>query len=378
MSSVIPVTLVTPCYKTPKYFLERLIIGLTEVKDSIEWILVDDSPNSIEVTNFARRASEVLPNFKLVSHEANQGIRSSYLSGFRQASGHFIGILDHDDEINLKEIIEIIRYSAYDYDVIYTNEAKFNHNIIDYYIKPDFDYISAFYYYYPHHITFFEKERTNRIIDSSKLLDTSSTAFDIAFWYEYLSSFDDRDIRVLHLPFTSYGWRIHEESTASSVDQKPTNLIERRAFAEHFLKKYEDGDFDVFNRTDIPFAVSGLFGKNYSSLGDYVKQYFDITVCYIRDERETQRLCEDFVTIAEPVLSTLPLGYLSKVMAGVDLYIARNSHVVCGSGHIPHTPFLRPVEHLADGQYLKLRSREASARGRQDQQRFEICIAGEQ
>ncbi|PJG45162.1 hypothetical protein CAF53_25505 (plasmid) [Sphingobium sp. LB126] len=378
MQPPVPITLVTPCYKTPMYFLERLMIGISRAKHDVEWILVDDSPNSDEVKEFSRRAGQVLPNFQLISHAENSGIRESYISGFKNARGTFVGILDHDDEIEAEKLISIIKLTNYnEYDILYTNEAKFNHLIKEEYIKPSFDILSALYYFYPHHITFFKSDLTRDIIRSSSLLRKSSTAFDIALWYEYLGAIVKNGARSLHLPYTTYGWRVHEDSTASSIDQKPTNLIERRALAEEFLNRYEDNTLAIFNRTDVPFVISGQFGLDYENVYEYADQYFDVQWCTVKNNCVTITKVSEVYSSLRSIVRQIPLGYLSNTDLADEIYISGHSHVGYESGHICNVPFLRSVKTLPDGPYLRFRSKRMTSLPSGGVRRFEILVAGE-
>jgi glycosyltransferase involved in cell wall biosynthesis len=378
MQPPVPVTLVTPCYKTPKYFLERLMIAISQAKYDVEWILVDDSPYSSEVRDFSSRAAEILPNFQLISHEENSGIRQAYISGFKKARGTFLAILDHDDEIEIAKTIDIIKKTNYnEYDLIYTNEAKFNHFINDDYIKPSFDILSSLYYFYPHHITFFKSDLAREIVCTSGLLKKSSTAFDIALWYEYLGAIIANGARSLHLPYTMYGWRVHEDSTASSIDQKPTNLVERRALGQEFISRYENDKLSIFNRDDVPFVISGEFGLDYEDAYEYAAKYYHVELCSIDNGIATSAMVSEPHSSLRHIIRQVPLGFLSKADFVDEIYVSGHDHVDFESGHICNVPFLRSIKNLPDGPYLRLRSKRTTSSAADEVRRFEILVAGE-
>lgn len=353
------ISLVTPCYHTPKYFLERLLLSIVKTKEFVEWVVVDDSPTSLEVSEFALRAGQTLPHFKFIRHDENRGIRQSYISGFLQAEGKFVGIVDHDDELDLRRVVSTIDIIGdEDFDIIYTNETKFNHFVNDVYIKPNFDPLSAFYYYYPHHITLFRTGKAREIVSQPEALSLSSTTFDIAFWYEYLSSFERRAPRVLHLPFTSYGWRIHEASTASSINQKLAHLDERRNLADAFISKFETDPYQIKNRTDVQYVIHGLFGINYPDGVEYAKAYFYVEYIEVSAGviSKVGRVRSTPPTLSE-LLKKIPLQYVSIIVAEHPLYVPFNSLLDCGSGHVHNVPFLKETDVLNDGLYLSLISR---------------------
>ncbi|WP_426240733.1 glycosyltransferase [Pararhizobium sp. DWP1-1-3] len=372
------ITLVTPCYQTPKYFLERLFLSIVQIKDLVEWVLVDDSPNSPVVSEFAARASQTLPHFKFIRHSQNRGIRQSYISGFSQAEGRFVGIVDHDDEVDFGYLVRALDVIGdEDFDIVYTNEIRFNHVVGEVYIKPNFDPLSAFYYYYPHHITLFRSDIGREIVSLPEALSLSSTTFDIAFWYEYLSSFQERAPRALHLPFTTYGWRVHEGSTASSVHQKTEHLYERRNLADAFISKFEADPYQILNRTDVPYVIQGKFGMNFSDGVDYAGEYFDVEYVDVSGG-EIRQL--DRMGATPPELSALlkkmPLRYVSVIAAERLIYVPFAGLLDRDSGHVHDVPYLKEADRLSDGRYLALKSKRRCNSAISPSPFYEISMAG--
>jgi glycosyltransferase involved in cell wall biosynthesis len=375
MSSKVVLSLVTPCYKTPKFFLERLFVSLEGFRGLFEWILVDDSPHSPEIIAFYDRARRIIPGMKLIANEANRGIAASYVSGLREASGTFVAILDHDDEVDLRELFSSLDDSSYqEYDLIYTNEAKFNNFWYESYIKPSFDALSAFFYYYPHHLTLFRTNVVHEILEKGSIYPVADTAFDVALWYEYLAS-AGHDLSVFALPYVAYGWRVHRGSTASFIGQKPKHLTERRKISSAFATLYEQRAFEIENRDDVPYVIRGRFGVDVDVTEDYLSQNFEYdfinsgqgAISKLHEKREINKSLS-------VRLRSLPLQYLARMNPQSVIVINEKDLRPRGSGHVKDVPYLASVDTLADGRYLRMWSK-GSASG--VPKMFEILLAGD-
>lgn len=360
----VTLTLITPCYKTPKYFLERLFVSLFPFRDQIEWILVDDTPMSVEVKQFAKRIERLMPNFKLISHDRNLGISSSYADGILAATGAYVGILDHDDEVDLRDIVRLATSGAFSgIDLIYTNEAKFNHGYFELYSKPVYDALSSFYYYYPHHLTFFKAGTARDIVRRNEILNVSETAFDIAFWYAYMISHKAKKMVTLAIPFPSYGWRVHGQSTASHIDQKPKHLSERVRISHEYAQHFEVENFEIYNRSDVPYAITGYFGSEFKNILDYIDKYYYCEEVELNQGHviaETQ--LQDISPALQSRLRVLPFGYISQVSHGSTIYIDTRASDPDTKGHIPGVPFFTALHPAATGTFIRLISKNGEDR----------------
>lgn len=224
-------TLVTPCFRTPVWQLERLAASIAPVRDAVEWIVVDDTPESPEVTAFAEHMARRGLRLRLIRHAANLGIVASYLDGFAAATGRHVGILDHDDEVDLAPLVARLA-AAPDLDLLYCDEAKFRPDRTEPFLKPDFDPLSALHWFYMHHVTFFRADVVRSIAERHPPEGIGS-AFDIWLALTFVAEIArHRLLAVEHLDRIAYGWRVHAGSTAASSGQKPALEAERLRLAE--------------------------------------------------------------------------------------------------------------------------------------------------
>ncbi|MBD9653004.1 glycosyltransferase [Ensifer sp. ENS09] len=348
------------------YYLERLASCLNPCKERIEWIVVDDSPNSAVIQIFMERIKGAFPNVKLIRHSENRGIRSAYVSGFTQASGKYVGILDHDDEVNLAPLLDCLLGCGDEIDLLYTDERKFSSAIIESYHKPSFDILSAVQYFYPHHITLFRTEVAKQILLASDTsINLATTTFDIAFWYEYLFFFRENGLRVRHVAQELYGWRIHPGSTAASIEQKPSHIKERKSIAEHFFDRFES-NYTVDARADISYVIKGEFGENFDSACEYIGHYFYIDFVHTNGGIVSPHY---EVVALSPIslrrLRNVPFAVLATYERHAQLIIPSAPALESGRSHPEGVAFLKdwdPRTRLEFRTYLRLISKQANAK----------------
>ncbi|MDR5751446.1 MULTISPECIES: glycosyltransferase [unclassified Caballeronia] len=231
------VTIITPCYKTPAFYLERLAMSLWPVHKRIQWVVVNDSPDDTRIDVFAERMASCFTHFKYVRHDTNRGIFAAYVSALVAADAPYSAILDHDDEVDLAPLVRFLGRNRDGYDLVFTDEAKFSAQGRERYWKPEFDALSAMHYFYMHHITCFRTGICKQMILEEPDAETQyRSCFDIWLSFGYLQRFTDQDCKVAHLPYAAYGWRVHAASTAMDLGQKPKAESERIDIAQRLIQ----------------------------------------------------------------------------------------------------------------------------------------------
>lgn len=352
------VTLITPCFRTPLYFLERLSLSVLPYADIFEWIIVDDTPDSKQVSTSYEKIKIAMKDAVLIKHNINRGISSSYKSAIEAASGDYIAILDHDDEINLAGVVDSLKSALrLDYDLIYTGESRFSGSSMSSYHKPKFDILSALHYFYPHHLCLFKRNVVQEILNKSdSCLSVAETTFDIGLWYEYIKYFENSTLRAFYISAAGYGWRVHHGSTASDIHQKPDHLRERQAIGERFFSYFEN-NFAVQTRDDIPFILSGKFGLDDADIFDYIGRFYHLNIFDGIDQYELGE--SHFIKNSEVVLllRSIPFKTLAALAPNMIIYVDINQIELRNSFHYPGVPFLERVvedEIRAGSSYVKL------------------------
>ena len=94
-------SIITPVYNTPLSALRSCIASVkAQTFQDWEWCMVDDaSPNS-KVHAVLRKAAASDPRIRVAFRSANGGIVAASQDALDMATGEFIALLDHDDELH--------------------------------------------------------------------------------------------------------------------------------------------------------------------------------------------------------------------------------------------------------------------------------------
>lgn len=252
-------SIVIPVYATPEKFLRRMLDSIREqTYPKFEVCLVDATPYAKIQHDPAqgRTPQEVLAEyaaadsrFRYETLAENLGIAENTNAAIRMATGDFIVLADHDDELEPQALYECVRaINAHpDVQVLYSDEDKV-----------DFEDI---YYFEPHFKTDFNPDLLRSVnyichlfVARRSLLDaiaeTDATgrkiyersAYDGAQDYDLIlratekaqameSSFNALDqeflrqgrftsSNIIHIPMVLYHWRAHQASTAQHPEAK--------------------------------------------------------------------------------------------------------------------------------------------------------------
>lgn len=252
-------SIVIPVYATPEKFLRRMLDSIREqTYPKFEVCLVDATPYAKIQHDPAqgRTPQEVLAEyaaadsrFRYATLTENLGIAENTNAAIRMATGDFIVLADHDDELEPQALYECVRaINAHpDVQVLYSDEDKV-----------DFEDI---YYFEPHFKTDFNPDLLRSVnyichlfVARRSLLDAIAetaadgrqiyerSAYDGAQDYDLIlratekaqaieSSFNALDqtllrqgrftsSNIIHIPMVLYHWRAHQASTAQHPEAK--------------------------------------------------------------------------------------------------------------------------------------------------------------
>jgi GT2 family glycosyltransferase len=231
-ASATRISVVTPVYNTPPDVL-RLCIESVLAQEHTAWELCvcDDCSTRADTVRVLTQYRGSDPRIRIVTSDAQLGISGATNLAAEQATGEFIALLDHDDELHPQALAEIAdaarRYD--DLDLLYTDEDKIEpggeHS--EPFLKPDWspDYLHSVMYVL-HCLTirkalFWQLGGLRSRFDGSQDYDLVLRASRVAR-------------RIHHVPRILYHWRKVPGSAAAEVDAKPAALLAARgALAEH-------------------------------------------------------------------------------------------------------------------------------------------------
>jgi glycosyltransferase involved in cell wall biosynthesis len=197
-----------------------------------ELCIADDASTKIETQQFLDElAGEINPRIKIKRLKQNAGIASASNAALDMATGAYIGLLDHDDELTLDALLEVARVIADDDpDMVYSDEDKTDesNDRRDPFFKPDY---SPEYFFSNNYICHFTVMRA----DILKRIGGFRAGVDGAQDFDLFLRFTSEGPRVVHIPKVLYHWRMITGSTAATASAKPYTWEAGRKALEHRL-----------------------------------------------------------------------------------------------------------------------------------------------
>ena len=233
-------SIVVPTFHTPEVFLRQMIesvLGQTFCR--VELCIADGSTDDcVEriVSQYAQSDNRI--KYKRLSE--NKGISENTNEGLKMAAGEYIGLLDHDDLLELHALYEIRMAIAKnpEADVIYTDEDKVSFDLERYFephYKPDFNPDLLRSNNYICHFLVMKKELLEKIGGFRK-------EYDGAQDYDLVLRLTEQAECIVHIPQVLYHWRCHEASTAANPASKLYAYdAGRRAVESHLERCGESG-----------------------------------------------------------------------------------------------------------------------------------------
>jgi glycosyltransferase involved in cell wall biosynthesis len=133
------------------------------------------------------------------------------------ATGEFVALMDHDDELHDTALYENVRLlnEHPDADLIYSDEDKINENGLRFqpFFKPDWSPDTLLSHMYTGHLSVYRRSLVERI-GGFRSEYNGSQDYDLALRFTELTD------QIHHIPKVLYHWRTAEGSTASDINAK--------------------------------------------------------------------------------------------------------------------------------------------------------------
>ena len=282
-------SIVVPAYETNEVFARAMIKSvLAQTYPTFELIIADASSTD-KVEQVVRAFSD--ERITYIRNTDNKGISANTNVGIRVASGHYIGLLDHDDLLTpdalyeMARKIEDARREGIRYSFIYSDEDKcdtYGEHFYEPNRKPEFNLDLLLSNNYICHFTVMEAALMKKLELRSE--------FDGAQDHDLvLRAYRMSDKPVGHVAKVLYHWRCHEASTASNPSSKAYAYEAGKRAVADFLRSWHvngavvDTKHKGFFRV-IYGAINGTGGEvNAASSGlvgveDIFKSRFDIGI----------------------------------------------------------------------------------------------------
>lgn len=200
-----------------------------------ELCVADDASTHPHVRRVLEEFAGRDPRIKVVFRDRRGHISAATNSALELATGAFIALLDHDDELAPEALYENARLLQEhpDADMIYSDEDKLSPAGTRYspHFKPDWSPDLFYSVMYTCHLGVY---RTSLV----RAVGGFRVGFEGSQDYDLVLCLIERTDRIYHIPRVLYHWRVIEGSTATDARGKEyTERAAVRALREHFARR---------------------------------------------------------------------------------------------------------------------------------------------
>lgn len=226
-------SIILPVYNVEAQWLEKAIQSvINQIYPEWELCIADDASPAAHIKPLLTRYSKLDPRIKVVFHPENRHIVAASNSALELATGDYIALLDHDDELAIEALFEVARLINQhpDADFIYTDEDKIDTKgkRRDPFFKPDWspDYFHACMY--TCHLGVY---RTSLIRE----IGGFRSGYDGSQDYDLVLRVVEKTQNIYHIPKILYHWRIIPASVTAGSAAKPWAYIAAQKALEDML-----------------------------------------------------------------------------------------------------------------------------------------------
>lgn len=212
------ISIITPVYNTEPIWLDRCIQSVCDqYYSNWELCLHDDCSPSQETVLCLEKWAKKDPRVKVSRGTSNLHISGASNEAIKIASGEFVGLLDHDDELTPDALYEVVKSlnTNPETDYFYSDEDKLelNGSRSGPYFKPDFNKDLLLSNNYLCHFSVIRKTVGDKVGWFRKSYEGSQD-------YDLFLRLMEQTDRVKHIPKVLYHWRKIPGSTALHYDDK--------------------------------------------------------------------------------------------------------------------------------------------------------------
>jgi GT2 family glycosyltransferase len=230
------IDIVTPVYNTDPKWLRACIESVrAQVYPHWHLCLADDASTSAATVTVLREY-ESDPRISIVRLEKNSHISAASNAALEKATGDFVALLDHDDELTPDALFHVVKFLNAEpaADLIYSDEDKLDltGSRCDPYFKPDWSPDHFLTCMYTCHLMVVRRSLLEEIGGFRR-------GYEGAQDYDLVLRLMERTRSIHHIPRILYHWRKLPESTASAGLAKPWAMDAGRLALEDYIKRNE-------------------------------------------------------------------------------------------------------------------------------------------
>jgi O-antigen biosynthesis protein len=231
------ISVLMPVYDPPANLLAAAMDSVKHQSyESWELCIADDGSASAEVRQLLRSEAAHDSRIKLTRLERNRGVAAASNAALALAQGHYVALLDHDDELapHALAIVAGEIAASPETELLYSDEDKIDLNgrRYDPYFKPDWNPDLFYAQNYLNHLCVYRRSGVLALGGFREGLEGSQD-YDLALrLIEHVPA-----SRIRHVARVLYHWRAAEGSTARTASAKPlAHARSLKALREHFAR----------------------------------------------------------------------------------------------------------------------------------------------
>ena len=231
------ISVLLPVYNSDLKWLRRAILSVQkQLYPHWELCIVDDASTDRKIWPFLQRSARRDQRIKLMRRRENGHISAASNDALGLASGDFVALLDHDDELAATALyfVAAALNRNHDLQLLYSDEDKLEerNRRSEPYFKPDWNPELLLAQNFVSHLSVYRTDLVRRI-GGFRIGFEGSQDYDLALrCIEQI-----RPEQIEHLPWVLYHWRAGDRSTASNPTAKPyAQEAAQRAVQEHLKR----------------------------------------------------------------------------------------------------------------------------------------------
>lgn len=212
------ISIITPVYNPPvKWFKSCINSVLEQSYQNWELCIADDKSTDPEIKKVINFYSKKDSRIKTVFRSKNGHISEASNSALQIATGNYIALLDHDDDLSPNALFEVVSFinKSPDIDLVYSDEdmLELSGKHVNPSFKPDWSLDMFLSTNYLCHFTVIRRSLVNKIGGFRKGFEGSQD-------YDLFLRIIEKTKYVYHIPKILYHWRRIPNSTATNYSVK--------------------------------------------------------------------------------------------------------------------------------------------------------------
>lgn len=232
------ISILMPTYNPSERWLRQAIESVrAQLYPDWELCVADDASTALHVRAVLEQYATLDSRIRVIYRKENGHISEASNSALELANGEFIALLDQDDEL-AEHALYMVAWATNEYpraDLIYSDEDKIDTNghRFDPYFKPDWNPELFRCQNMVSHLGVYRTAAVRALGGFRKGFEGSQD------WDLALRITEEAPVhKIHHIPHVLYHWRVHPDSTASSINAKQYAITAgKRAVMEHLERR---------------------------------------------------------------------------------------------------------------------------------------------